>query len=87
VNEGSNQPRVLVEFEPEEIAWLADRLNELRSGWNAVALFKAQGIQARGEASDHEKEMIAELEAHKVMEARLRNRILDKASDQGFGDL
>lgn len=84
---GDNKPKVLVEFDPAEIVWLSDRLHELRQGWNAVALFKASGIQSRGEASDKEREMILQLEEHKAMEARLRNRLVDKASDQGFGDL
>jgi len=83
----SNEPKVLVEFSPEEITWLSDKLNELRQGWNAVALFKASGIQSRGEASDHEKEMLLKIEEEKKMEATIRNRLLDKASDQGFGNL
>lgn len=83
----SNKPKVLVEFDPEEIAWLSDRLNEIRQGWNTALLFKASGIQARGEASDNEKRMILELEEHKKIEATLRNRLLDKASEQGFSDL
>lgn len=83
----SNDPRVLVEFSPEEIVWLADKLNELRQGWTAAALFKASGIQQRGQASEHEKEMILKLEEEKAMEAVIRNRLLNKASDQGFGDL
>ncbi len=83
----SNDPRVLVEFAPDEITWLSDRLHELRAGWNAALLFKASGIQQRGKASENEKAMILALEEHKSMEARLRNRLVDKASDQGFGDL
>jgi hypothetical protein len=83
----SNDPKVLVEFSPEEIKWLADRLHEMRQNWNAVALFKAQGIQSRGVASDHERELIRQLEDQKKMEATIRNRLVDKASEQGFGDL
>lgn len=81
----TNSPMVLVELAPEEVAWLADRLIELRSGWTTAALFKAQGIMERGEAS--EREMILKIEDNKRMEARIRNRILDRAADQGFGDL
>jgi hypothetical protein len=83
----SNSPKVLVEFDPAEIAWLADRLHEYRAGLNAAALMKLTGIQARGEVSDNEKQMIEKLEEHKKMEATLRNRLVDKAAEQGFGDL
>jgi hypothetical protein len=83
----SNQPKVLVEFSPDEIAWLADRLHEYRQGLNAAALFKAQGIQSRGEATENERSMILKLEEDKKIEATLRNRLVDKAADQGFGDL
>ena len=83
----SNDPKVLVEFSPEEIAWLADKLNELRQGWTAAALFKATGIQQRGGASESEKQMLLKIEEEKKVEAVIRNRLLDKASDQGFGNL
>lgn len=83
----SNEPKILVEFSPDEVTWLADRLHELRQGWTAAGLMKAQGAQSRGEASDRERDMIQKLEDHKKMEAHLRNRILGKASDQGFGHL
>jgi hypothetical protein len=70
-----NNPKVLVEFSPEEIAWLADRLHE---EWiRAVA---AGAIASTPES----QEKIAE---HKKMEAKIRNRLLDNASKQGFGDL
>jgi len=83
----SNDPKVLVEFSLEEIRWLADKLHELRNGWNSVALFKAMGIQQRGEASDNEREMLLKLEEEKRMEALLRNRLVDKVHDRGFGHL
>lgn len=82
-----NEPRILVEFSPQEMKWLADRLHELRQGMTSAALVKAMGIQQRGEASENERRMILELEEHKRMEATLRNRMLGKAAEQGFGDL
>lgn len=84
---GSNDPKVLVEFSPAEITWLSDRLHELRQGWVAAGLMKAESIQQRGAASDNEKALIQKLEDYKAMEARLRNRLLNKAQDQGFGHL
>jgi hypothetical protein len=83
----SNNPKVLIEFDPDEVKWLADRLHELRQGWLSAELLKAQGIQERGKASENEMRMLQEMEQHRKMEARLRNRILNKASEQGFGDL
>lgn len=83
----TNDPKILVEFSPEEVKWLADRLHEMRFGWNSAALVKAMGIQERGEASENEKRMILEIEDHKRMEAAIRNRILNRADDQGFGNL
>lgn len=76
-----------MEFSTEEITWLADRLHDLRQGWTAAAVFKAAGIQQRGEASDNERQMLEQLEEHRRMEAVLRNRLLNKASQQGFGEL
>lgn len=70
----SNEPRILVEFTPDEITWLADRLHE---EW--LRGLKAGAI-ATGDNADKVK-------AHQDMQNTLRNRILDKASDQGFGNL
>ena len=83
----SNHPKVLVEFEPNEIEWLSDRLHELRQGWILAEVFKVEGIQKRGSATENEQRMIEEINLHKEMEAKLRNRILNKASEQGFGEL
>lgn len=82
-----NDPKVLVELSPAEVAWLSDRLHEMCQGWSAAALMKDMEIQQRGEASQRERDMILALEEHKRMEAAIRNRILNKAAEQGFGDL
>lgn len=74
----SNDPKVLIEFDPEEITWLADQLHMLRN-WADKAILMADG-------KDKEK-LVEKLEEYKKMEARLRNRILDKADNQGFGNL
>jgi hypothetical protein len=71
----SNDPKVLVEFSPEEIAWLADRLHE---EWSRALV--AGAVATTPEAKE-------KIQTHKEMEARLRNRLLDKAHDQGFGHL
>lgn len=73
--EATNKPKVLIEFEPEEISWLADRLHE---EWQRT--LTAAMVAKTPEA-------IAKVEKHKEMERRLRLRLLDKAYDQGFGDL
>lgn len=70
----SNNPKVLIEFDPEEITWLADRLHE-----EGVRILTAQAV-ATGDN-------VAKVETHKEMERRLRNRLLDRAYDQGFGNL
>lgn len=70
----SNNPKILVEFSPEEITWLADRLHE---EW-------ARMLQAGAIATG---DNIAKVEKHQEMQNRLRNRILEKASSQGFGEL
>lgn len=71
----SNTPKVLVEFTPEEISWLADRLHE---EWERTVVAKT--VATSDEAQ-------AKIEKHQKMERTLRNRILDKAHDQGFGNL
>ena len=83
----TNEPKVLIEFSPEEITWLADRLHELRAGWNAATFLKMEGMLERGEVSDNEKELLYKLEQYKKLEATLRNRLVNKAAEQGFGDL
>ncbi len=70
----TNDPKVLVEFSPEEITWLADRLHE---EW-------LRTLQAGAIATGDNADKVAK---HQAMQNRLRNRILDKASDQGFGNL
>lgn len=70
----SNDPKILVEFTPEEITWLADRLHE---EWQRTL---AAAMVATGDNID-------KVEAHQKMQNLLRNRLLNKAADQGFGDL
>ena len=72
---GTNTPKVLIELEPEEISWLADRLHE---EWQRT-------LAAEMVASTPEN--IAKVEQHKKMERKLRNLLLDKAYEQGFGNL
>jgi hypothetical protein len=67
----SNEPKVLVEFDPEELKWLADRLHE---EWQRSVIAKA--------LVDNNK-----VEDNKKMATKLLNRMLGKASEQGFGDL
>ncbi len=70
----SNDPKILVEFTPAEITWLADRLHE---EWQRT-------LQAGAVATGDNAEKVR---LHQEMQNLLRNRILDKASDQGFGNL
>lgn len=69
-----NNPRVLVEFDEHEAAWLADRLHEewARRITQAVIVggYNAHVVQY-----------------HKNRAAKLMNRIVDKAWDQGFGHI
>jgi len=71
VTTGGNNPKVLVEFTPEEITWLADILH---ARWAAAVNLGTQGASEK-------------LEKDKRINNEIRNRILDKASDQGFGNL
>lgn len=83
----TNDPKVLVEFSPEEIVWLADRLHEFRS-LAVSATLKAAAISAGNpEAEEKFRNALEEVDKHKKMEATIRNRLVDKASEQGFGDL
>ena len=70
----TNNPKVLVEFSPEEIAWLADRLHE---EWMRTV---NAGKIAMGENAE-------KVRRHQEMQNTLRNRILNSASKQGFGEL
>lgn len=92
VDQLSNDPKVLVEFSPEEISWMADRWHEMRAQWTSAEMMGARLLNEEDSPmSDDTREKIEkakkEIEEHKLMEARLRNRVLDKAADQGFGDL
>lgn len=70
-----NEPRVLVEFSAEEVTWLCDRLHE---EWARTLVAKAiTGAPTTQEIVDK----------HQEMQNRLRNRLLDKSFDQGFGHL
>lgn len=76
-----NAPKVLVEFSPEELSWLADRLHEMRNQWIAAQILGATITSDKVEA------IKKQIEDHKKMETTLRNRLIDKAYDQGFGHL
>lgn len=84
---GDNQPKILVEFSPEEVTWLADRLHEWRASYNALALSYTKDVMDKGHATEANVKTIEAIEEHKLMKAKIRNRILDKADDQGFGNL
>lgn len=71
----SNDPKILVEFAPEEVSWLADRLHE---EW-ARTLQAATIVQS--------SDLAEKVQAHQTMQNKLRNRLLDKAYQQGFGNL
>jgi hypothetical protein len=73
--DNSNEPKILVEFTPEEIAWLADRMHE---EWQRTVAAKA--IASSPDA-------LTKVEAHQKMEYEIRTKILDNAYKQGFGDL
>jgi hypothetical protein len=85
----TNEPKVLVELTPEELTWLADRLHEMRNQWTGAEFLGATVDAANMSGTSYDKLMKAreQIEQHKKMEARLRNRFLDKAYDQGFGHL
>lgn len=70
----SNDPKILVELSPEELAWLADRLHE---EWGRTLNAKAV---ATGDN-------VAKVEKHQKMQNTIRLRLLKNAVDQGFGDL
>lgn len=87
-NSESNDPKVLIEFSPDEISWLADRLHEewgramtavaATSGW---ADYTDPDVREKAKAA-HEKAV-----AHQKTQNLLRNRLLDNAYKQGFGHL
>lgn len=87
----TNTPKVLVEFTPEEITWMADRFHEMRGQWMAAELLGGSLTAEGRELSPTNAEKLAkakvQIEEHKKMEAALRNRIIDKAAEQGFGNL
>lgn len=71
----SNEPKILIEFTSEEIKFLADRLHE---EW-------ARTVQAKAIVTDAAAHIV--VEEHQKMASKLMNCLVDKASDQGFGDL
>lgn len=73
----SNNAKILVEFSEEEISWLADRLHEEC----------ARGVSAKAIVSGLKNGNLNVVEQHLEMERRLRLRLLNKAVEQGFGDL
>lgn len=84
----SNSPKVLVEFEPDEISWLADRLHE-EWGRAMQAVAVTSGWESYTDPEVREKARLAheKAKAHQDMQNRLRNRLLDKSYEQGFGHL
>ena len=74
----SNQPKVLVEFSPEEAAWLMDILHD---DWHRRI---AMEIATHGFDNDHNAHVIR-WKKHRA--SMFLNRIDKRASDQGFGDL
>jgi hypothetical protein len=74
VDKPSNDPKVLVEFSPEEISGLADILHDL---WAAGVSMKAM----------LPPEKVAKIQERIDLANKLRNRALDNASKQGFGEL
>lgn len=83
----SNNPMVLVELSPEEITWLADRLHDFRQQANSMSLRAAALVADKPEAEEKFRLALEEVDRNKKMEAAIRNRILNKADDQGFGNL
>lgn len=71
----TNAPKVLIEFTPDELSWLADRLHE---EWQ-------RGVTAGALVSKGDKETL--VADHKKRTIELLNRLTDKAHDQGFGNL
>lgn len=83
----SNDPKILVEFSPEEITWLADRLHEFRDQvTNTTLRGAALAVDLPG-AEERFRKALSSVDKHKQMEATIRNKLLDKAHDQGFGEL
>lgn len=72
----SNDPKVLVEFSPDEIKWLADLLHDR---WHTFSAMKANW-------ADSEKH-VEKANTDQAINNAVRNRLLDNTSKQGFGDL
>lgn len=84
----TNAPKILVEFSPEELTWLADRLHDMRGQWTAAEVLGASiGDVASETGKQKLEDARKQIEDHKKMEATIRNRCLDKAHEQGFGHL
>lgn len=71
-----NAPKVLIEFTPDEIKWLADHFHDVAMGITGVKASMTPGSEAW-----------VKIEAKQKMAREMMNRALDKASDQGFGVL
>lgn len=72
----SNDPKVLVEFSPEEIKWLADLLHDRYWQYSAM----------KANYADSPKHVV-KAETDQKINNNVRNRLIDNASNQGFGDL
>lgn len=85
----SNQPKVLVELDPEDIKWLADRLHEEAGrAMQAELLISSKRLDnAQRKLSKKDQAKVDTIAKHKSTAYRLKNLFLDKAADQGFGDL
>jgi len=85
----SNQPKVLVELDPEDIKWLADRLHEEAGrAMQAELLVSSKRLDNRKrELSEKDQAKADAIAKHRSTAYRLKNLFINKAADQGFGDL
>ena len=85
----SNQPKVLVEIDPEDIKWLADRLHEEAGrAVQAELLVSSKRLDNRKrELSEKDQAKADTIAKHRATAYRLKNLFVDNAADQGFGDL
>lgn len=89
MSEASNNPKVLVELDPDDIKWLADRLHEEAGrAMQAELMVSSKRLDdPKRRLSKKDQAKVEEIAKHKSTAYRLKNLLVDKASDQGFGDL
>jgi len=75
IDEATNDPKILVEFTPEEIKALSDHFHDVY--WQITSI----------KPSVENPDTLAKLEAKQKLVSKIMNRLLDKADDQGFGNL